>query len=310
MSRVLIILILAPLTVFAQAVIYDSRGFEPSRFTVGGLEGQDAGVSVWSRAVGPISGTGNVQSTTVAYGTQAVRLLRTTQDVRYVTLTPHVGASTSVTPIVSVDWYMNFAPAGLPGGSFGPFVGVEVIDNIGNFPQVAASLGVDATTGQLLYQAPGSGTLNAVPSINVSSNVWHSYRLELDYVSMSYRVLLDGVQVFTNNFVDGGIADFAYANLANIAAAEDAVSLNATGTVYYDNFRITRSSRTNAPSLRIDRADGQRVHISWAPHFPGWILQESLTMRTNTWANSPSGPTNLLTILTPATNKFYRLSKP
>ncbi len=65
-----------------------------------------------------------------------------------------------------------------------------------------------------------------------------------------------------------------------------------------------------APALTIAAgAPGQAV-ISWAPVTPGFVLQETTSLETPNWINSPSGATNPVNVPTAGNHKFYRLRKP
>jgi len=50
--------------------------------------------------------------------------------------------------------------------------------------------------------------------------------------------------------------------------------------------------------------------ISWTPSTTGFVLQETPTLSPATWVNSPSGPTNQITVRAAAPVKFYRLFNP
>ena len=67
---------------------------------------------------------------------------------------------------------------------------------------------------------------------------------------------------------------------------------------------------TNAPTLAIIPAAPGWATISWTPPTPGFVLQETTSLAPSNWTNSPSGPTNPITVPAVPPAKFYRLYKP
>jgi hypothetical protein len=64
-----------------------------------------------------------------------------------------------------------------------------------------------------------------------------------------------------------------------------------------------------APTLTISRAAPGLAVVSWTPNTPGFVLQETISLSSTNWINSPSGATN--PIMVPALlAKYYRLFKP
>src|SRR5215213_1288068 len=116
---------------------YDSGGFEAPRFTPGPLEGQDPAQGPWQRTAAVISGSGVVQTAVVQSGTQAVRLDRAGQDIRYSVLEP----AANVAGKVIVNWDMNVTQTTTPSVQFGPFFGVEAYDALDNIPLLAGAAG-------------------------------------------------------------------------------------------------------------------------------------------------------------------------
>src|SRR3954462_1023902 len=173
--------------VASAATIYDSAGFELPRFVAGYLNGQDPLQGPW-QSTGSTASTAVVQTAVKQAGLQAVQLNRAaiaSGDVRYAVQKPLVNP----TGAVAVDWDMNVTRSSLPATSFGPFMGVEgydALDNGGAGPLLAGSLGVDATTGEVLYQQTGTGFLLAVPGFTVGFGQWNHYKLLLDYNTNTY----------------------------------------------------------------------------------------------------------------------------
>lgn len=65
-----------------------------------------------------------------------------------------------------------------------------------------------------------------------------------------------------------------------------------------------------APWLTIVPAGPGQATVSWTPPTPGFALQESASLTTPNWTNSPSGSTNPITVPTVGVMKFYRLTTP
>lgn len=65
-----------------------------------------------------------------------------------------------------------------------------------------------------------------------------------------------------------------------------------------------------APTLTIAPAGAGQATVSWAPATPGFVLQETLSLSSTNWVNSPSGSTNPVVVPTTLPTKFYRLLKP
>ena len=65
-----------------------------------------------------------------------------------------------------------------------------------------------------------------------------------------------------------------------------------------------------APTLLIEPAGAGQAKIYWTPPATNWVLQESLSMSSPNWTNSPNGATNPLFVPTSLSMKFYRLFKP
>jgi hypothetical protein len=222
----------------AQAAIYDSGGFE-SFTNNADLTGQDPVNGPWLKS-GTNTSTATVQSA-VALGNQAVQMNRAANvngDARWAVVKPQAN---QFTPI-AIDWDMNVSHSNLPAGSFGPFFGAEgydSLDNGGAGPLLAGSFGVDANTGELLYQQTGTGFLVAVPNVTVPFGQWNHYRLLLDYSNLTYSIYFNGVKEATEPFVDPNINDFTDAPISTLAAGGDAASLAAAGTAYFDNYVIS-----------------------------------------------------------------------
>jgi hypothetical protein len=87
-------------------------------------------------------------------------------------------------------------------------------------------------------------------------------------------------------------------------------SVQAVDTSFAGGPFATVSSFVVAPPALNILSTGTNAIISWQPSYPGWILQESLSLSPPAWSNSPSGSTNPVAILTTNGAKFHRLFKP
>jgi T5SS/PEP-CTERM-associated repeat protein len=64
------------------------------------------------------------------------------------------------------------------------------------------------------------------------------------------------------------------------------------------------------PTLTIAPSGVSQVTLSWSPTTPGFALQETLTLAPVSWSNSPSGPTNPITLPASSEARFFRLIRP
>ncbi len=227
---------LLPLTSpsFATTNIIDADGFETG-FSPGALEGQ----SGWLRSTLPL-GAGNVlgsavvQNTVVESGSQAVQVDRgALTDERWAM--PVGGQGFPNNRYILIDWDMNVTATGASSG-FGPFFGVDSYRAASGLV-VLGTLGVDATTGDVLYQRSDNQSLD-VTGTTVNFGEWNHFQMLLDFEQDQYSMFVNDTFVLTDGFVDGPASTFTDADIAAIAAGGDTVSRNATGTAYFDNFLV------------------------------------------------------------------------
>ena len=229
------------------ATIVSSEGFEPGAgysttfLGTGQLEGQPAGSPlVWMRTVDPSASSAVVQSSVVASGTQAVQLDRAAD----ANATDRWGIGVfgyPSQPIVMVDWEMNVVQTPDAGGTFGPYFGVEANDTDGpaGGPGVGllGSLGVDATTGEVLYQEAGTGFLTPTGA-TVDFDEWNRFTMMFDFTFNNYMFFLNGAMLGVEDFVDGaGLDQFSDASLFGLPAGPGA-SLALPGRAFFDNYRV------------------------------------------------------------------------
>jgi hypothetical protein len=215
---------------FGAGPIVDTGGFEAPGYALGPLQGQNSWITV-----GGNSGTATVESTvSLAPGSQALQVNRgaSSDDYWFV----HVlGYPTQ--RFVTIDWDMLVNHAN--SGAFGPFFGVRSFDDHGiPSPGVLGTLGVDATTGDVLTES--SNGLSETGQL-ASFGQWHHFRLQLDFAAKTYQAYFENSQVASMQFPDLalGVNDFTDADISAIAAGGDQNSMAATGTAFFDNFRVT-----------------------------------------------------------------------
>jgi hypothetical protein len=238
----------------AATTVYDSNGFEPPTFATGALVGQDGWVDAGNGTAATVISSASAPGTTpLANGTQVVQIDRVNSaDVHVARPTPISNVASSPNGShISVEWTMSYEAS--DSGGFGPFLGVQLYDETSGTPYLLAAAGVDATTFEVLYQdANSDGALNIIPdgggSIGQTPQEWMAFRLDLDYTSQTYDLLLDGALVLNDqDFVDkvlagGALNGFSDADIVALAAGKDDPSQAASGRGYFDNLRITQSS--------------------------------------------------------------------
>jgi hypothetical protein len=139
---------------------------------------------------------------------------------------------------ILIDWDMRVSNAGgdVEDNELGPFFGIEAYDGAGTIGTLG-TLGVDASNGQVVYQATGTGSLtNAGPFVNFDQ--WNHFAILLDFTLDKYSIFLNGTQLTSTGFVDSGLNEFTDADISALAALSNASSRAMAGTAYYDNFRV------------------------------------------------------------------------
>ena len=186
-------------------------------------------------------GSATIQNGEVESGTKAVRVDRgANSDDRWAV--PVKGLGFPNDRYILVDWDMHVVGTGA-SSLFGPFFGVDTYDDTVS-PKVLGSLGVDSTTGDVLYQAQGTGVLTETGT-TVNFGEWNHYQIKLDFALDQYQVLLNGTALASTGFVDGPSSVFTDADIATFAASFDAGSQSQTGTAYFDNFLVRNVDRAD-----------------------------------------------------------------
>ena len=244
--------------------IVNAKGFEAPDFTTtflgtGQLEGQVNPVGFgqiispgqWLRPLGTQTGTGVVQAAVFAPGggTQAVKVDRVgnspdrwgipVNNQAYPEYpAANVPPGETAQPCICINWDMRVnGPSGDPLTDFGPYFGVEANDDDVSGLSLLGSLGVDATTGEVLYQAPVTGDLTAAGPVTVFGT-WHNYQMKLDYSTHDYTIYYDKVPLGTFAYVDGPEDQFSEANILALAASGAPADLVRAGTAFFDNFLV------------------------------------------------------------------------
>ena len=242
--------------------LYDSASFEPPRFTTGALGGQDAAQGTWVKSGNPSAAV--VETTVVAHGAQAVRLNRVNGlDARFAS----VHNVTPGTDTITINWSMR-VDAATESQPFGPFFGVEAYHDLGNgVLRLIGTGGVDAKTGEILFQDAGSGLIDTT-GITLGLGQFHSFKLVLDYATQQYSYFADDFLLRTEGFIDATpanpITGFSLASLSTFAAAGDALSLAAAGTAYFDDYSISSRTVVSPPQVStftVDDGTAQRSQV-------------------------------------------------
>jgi hypothetical protein len=233
--------------VVASITLLDTGGFEAPAFDTtfdaggtgyaGQLEGQPIAPpeETWQQA-GPDTSTATVQSSVVQSGAQAVELAFRGGDTRW-----GVPIDIAAPSIVTVSWDMLVrGPASDPDVTLGPIFGVEAYADSTGGLTLLGSVFVDASSGEVLYQAAGTGVLAPATAPNPAIfGVWNSFDLVLDYVAQSYSVFVNDVLAVGGiGFVDGGMSGFGTFGSADLAALDASFGVS-PGFAFVDNFSIT-----------------------------------------------------------------------
>jgi hypothetical protein len=206
--------------------IVNANGFELPFSTVflgtGQLEGQinPAGEGQvlppgqWLTTGATAGSTAIVQSAVFAPGgIQAVRVERAAnEDNRWAVPVNHLGYPDYPSPFppeppqpcVTITWDMQVEQTTGPVGSSGPFFGVEAYDDDANKVGLLGYLGVNATNGAVVYQAPRTGYLTETASV-VNSGEWNRFQIDLNYDTHQYAVFRNEALLGVFAFVDDAL---------------------------------------------------------------------------------------------------------
>jgi hypothetical protein len=213
----------------------DANGFE--FYNQSHLDGQFG----WQQ-LGPSAGAAVVQSSVVFAGNKAVRVNRAANIDNW--WGAPLGVTAPTGQFVFVGWEMRVSATGATNGGLGPFMGVQAYDDAGGFG-LLGSLGVDATTLDVMYQREGDGVI-VETGRKASPDNWYSYGMLFDFSAGKYTVYFEEQPLVTNDLVDlhvpGASLDrLTDADIAALAAQADHESQKLAGTAYFDDFRIIKA---------------------------------------------------------------------
>ncbi len=108
-------------------------------------------------------------------------------------------------------------------------------------------------------------------------------------------------------------------NITGVINVSSSVNTNAPGlyALAYNTTNLfnavnwaTVSVQVGTPELTINSSVPNNVSITWPPAASGYTLEQSVTLKTNSWVPSPSGAANPTLIPTTNAALFYRLTHP
>lgn len=221
----------------AGGALVDSEGFEDSLFALGDLAGQEGWVTLGGVPQNTPGSTAVVQGAVVHSGQQAVKVDRgANADARW-----FVPKNITPTAPVHIEWDMKVTAA-TGAQTYGPFFGVEAYDYAGPVVGVLGTMGVDAKTGDLLYQRSDTGALDETGT-SVPFDTWNNYQIRLDFDNDQYSIWFNNSPILTEFFVDSYIGndlnEFTDADISALAAGASPADQAAVGTAYVDNFTVT-----------------------------------------------------------------------
>ncbi len=231
----------------ANSAVIDSEGFE--NYSLGDLVGQSEVLTStdWV-TTGGSAGSATVQSTIVKDGSNALEVFRGGNSADYWTV--RTSSFSNPNRYMFIDWDMRVTPTGATD-AVGPFFGIETYDDTLGFNR-HASLGVDATTGEVLYQGENEGDLIAA-GVSATEDAWHNYRIRLDFQEETYQIFFDGTAVFApgdeQGFINPAVSGFTDADIVAFAADGEGPSQGLPGTAYFDNYVVREVS---AADLNVD----------------------------------------------------------
>ena len=214
---------------FGAGTLVGTGGFESPGYQPVALEGQN----------GWLTSAGTTSTATIAdlSGNQGVQLEHINEDRRW-----GIVPSASHTPAgryVTISWDMSVHVTQAEN-LLGPFFGVEAYAQNGGYT-LLGSLGVDATSGEVLIQQEATGYLVA-PGPIVDDATWNNFVIELDYLEDSYRTYLNGNLIATTHFVDDDKTELDTFSDADISALRvynpGGIGQVGTDTAWIDNFLV------------------------------------------------------------------------
>ncbi len=273
--------------------IYDSAGFESPAFTAAALTGQGGGV--WVESGGAAAqGTATVRAAAADTGGQGVTLIRADTaadggDKRYwpnaAPVTP-----TAAQNLVTVSWDMD-VPRNSAGPT-GPFFGIE---SYAPGDALIAAAGVDAATGEVLFEDPTrGGAFNSTTADDtISPGAWHHFQLAMNFTTDTATVSVDGsVRQTVASFLSPNVTAFADADLSALTTAAETTTAQ-TGSAQFDNYSVVLGP--SGPAA-VSVATGQNYHFTVNPN-------TGLLVRTVGGLTVAAGGTATADVATAAANR-------
>jgi hypothetical protein len=239
----------------AASSTYNSGGFELSRFSsaftnpsdatvIGNVRGQDSGVSMWKEsttdpngAEGAVTGTAVIESKSGGSGSdlQDLKVTRTEYDDRWA---PTIAYTSSGGDTVrDVHWSMKVTHTTTDSTKYGPFFGVETYDSSGGPALRIGGLGVDATTGEVLFEDPSISGFNITTGdAVVAFDTYNDFDLVMDFSTHKESLKLNGTTLMSNINFFNNTNSLTDADVSALQA--DAVAFNPAGTAYFDNVAV------------------------------------------------------------------------
>jgi subtilisin family serine protease len=160
-----------------------------------------------------------------------------------------LGAAAPTGPMVLVAWDMQVSATHAEDGGLGPFFGVQAYDDHGPVIGLLGSLGVDATTLDVVYQREVDGII-VETGVKATPDQWYSYGLLFDFAAHRFTVYFEGRPLATDEFVDlhvdgVNLDRLTDADLIALAAQDNPASQMMPGTAYFDNFRIVTGTKSS-----------------------------------------------------------------
>jgi subtilisin family serine protease len=256
----------------------DSNGFED--YPPGPLQAIPGESTLSWHQLGSPAASAVVQSGASAAGHQSVRIDRVYDPEIF---DPLYGADAwwgvplsnlaPTGPLVLVAWDMRVTATGAENGGLGPFFGVQTYDDHSGVIGLLGSLGVDATTMDVVYQREQDGSI-VETGVKATSDAWYSFAMLFDFAASEFTIYFEGRPLRTNDFVDLELEDITLdritdADFAALASQADESSQQMEGTAYVDNFRIavgTMNELLPADANRDGVVDGLDLAV-WRQNF-------------------------------------------
>lgn len=225
----------------APTLVYSANGFE-SPFVPGSLTNQ----SNWDKS--GVAGTTATVQNSVSKSGQAVRINRATaaNADAYWFRTVDVLNVAAGQDVIHVDFDLLYQP-GAGNEDFGHFGGVDSFDIVGSTVKELGGAGVDVKTGQILYLVSEAEGGFGEDDTFLAANTWNHFTIAYDFGVDAYTVFVNGSHIATAAFPDIALnpQNFSDASLASIRGTEE---ITPTGTVFFDNYVITRGGLVPEPA--------------------------------------------------------------